>query len=292
MERAHGMRASAHGQILVGLDARGGWERPLDWAVDQAVLEHRGLTIVHAVDSAESLWRDPSGHDVRIGVKEAPAPSQLLLDRARARALARAPELVVHQQLSSGTPRGALSTAAADAHLLVVGSRDRRGPWPLLLDSVGAAISRRPPCPTVIVHADHPGTVHRGVLVGVDDTGASQSALRFAFQQASLRRWPLTVLHVAPEPVLGVSGDDGQEHLHVANAIAGAGEDFPDVRVRAVIDHGDPSGSLLRAAKSMNLVVVGAHHGRAISDVLAGSVVAPVVHRARCPVAVVPSTPR
>jgi nucleotide-binding universal stress UspA family protein len=41
----------------------------------------------------------------------------------------------------------------------------------------------------------------------------------------------------------------------------------------------------------MNLVVLGAHHGPLATDLLRGSVVAPVVQKAPCPVAVVPETP-
>lgn len=281
---------AAPGAVVVGLDGRDHWSRTLDWAVDQAVLEHRPLTVVHAVEAAEELWHDPQGHDTRIGVAAGPAPAQLLLDRARARALARAPGLAVHGVLQSGGTRDVLATAAADAHLLVAGARGHRGPWARLLGSAGTALARRPPCAVVVVHQDHPGRVHSGVVAGVDDTEHSQSALRFAFEQASEHRWPLTVVHVTPQVRPEPRGDrpETRPDLPLATALAGAVEDFPDVPVRTLVEHGDPAGRLLRVGRSANLIVVGAHHGRPISDVLLGSVVRPVVGRAECPVAVVP----
>ncbi|MFC7493569.1 MULTISPECIES: universal stress protein [unclassified Nocardioides] len=290
MSCTHGTH-DGRGAIVVGLDARDTWTRTLDWAVDQALVEKRPLTLVHAVDAAEDLWHDTQGRDTRIGVLPAPSAGQLLLDRARARALERAPRLTVDEVLHSGTPRDVLATAAHDAHLLVIGARNHRGPWVRLFGSTTTAISRRPPCAVVVVRPDHPTRVHSGVLVGVDDTRHSQAALRFAFVQASLHRWPLTVMHVAPEILLTERPDERpEERLHLANALSGTPEDFPDVPLRSVVAYGEPAGCLLDAGRSMNLVVVGAHHGRRMSDVLQGSVVAPLVERARCAVAVVPQT--
>lgn len=276
--------------VVVGLDSRDSWVHALDWAVDQAVLEHRPLTIVHAVQAAEELWHDPEGRDTRIGVTTS-SPAQLLLDQARARALERAPDLTVHELLQSGSARDVLSTAAADAHLLVIGAREHRGAWVRLFGSAGTAIARRPPCAVVVVHHNHPGRVHSGVVAGVDETEHSQSALRFAFEQAAEHRWPLTVVHVTPQvrPGRERRRPDERPDLPLASALSGAAEDFPDVSVRTVVERGDdPAGRLLRAGRSANLIVVGAHHGRPVSDVLHGSVVTPVVSRARCPVAVVP----
>jgi nucleotide-binding universal stress UspA family protein len=291
MEAAPGSMRADHGDIVVGLDTHDGWERPLDWAVDQAVLEGRALTIVHAMDGPESLWRSPGGHETRIGVLDRPAPPQLFLDDARVRALTRAPELIVHEVLHSGGPREVLSATASDAHVLVIGARHRGHMWPRLVGSVSASIARRPPSAVVVVHADPRDDRHDGVLVGVDDTGSSQAALRFAFAQASLHGWPLTVMHVAPETISAGRDAERQqeERLHLANALAGASEDYPDVPVRTVVEQGDPAHCLLAASRATALVVVGAHHGRGISDVLLGSVVVPVVERARCSVAVVPS---
>lgn len=277
--------------VVVGLDVHDGWEQALDWAVDQAVREGRPLTIVHALDGPESIWRNPAGRDTRIGLLDSPAPARLFLDEARARAQARAPELMVHELLHSGGPREVLAEAASEAHLLVLGARHRHRVWPRLVGSVSASTARRPPCAVVVVHTDQAHRDRRGVLVGVDDAGGSRSALLFAFRQASLRGWPLTVMHVAPDPITGPGERLEVERYHLASAIAGASEEFPDVALRTSLQQGDPAIGLLRAGDAMGLVVVGAHHGRAISDLLIGSVVVPVVERSRCAVAVVPNRP-
>jgi nucleotide-binding universal stress UspA family protein len=278
--------------IVVGLDATDAWQATVDWAAEEAVLEGRDITLVHAADATEELWHDTGGRDVRIGVKESPTVPELLLDRARARVGRRAPGVTVHGVLRGGNVRQVLHGAAQDAHLLVVGSRRHRTTWSRLFGTHGSAVARRPPCPVVVVHAGHPGLVHRGVLVGVDDSEHSQQALQFALRQGSLRQLPVTVLHVAPEPVAaGSSLEVVEEQLHLAEAMAGVRETYPDVHIETMLAQGEPAAALLRAGRRMNLIVVGAHHGRTVSDVLLGSVVAPVVERAACPVAVVPDSP-
>jgi nucleotide-binding universal stress UspA family protein len=274
--------------IVVGIDSHDTWQEAVDWAVDQAVRERRDITLVHVADAAEELWRDPAGRETRLGVVQTATASELLLDKARARVAARAPGVPVHAVLLNGGVRNALHSVADDAHLLVVGSRRHRTLWSRLFGTIGSAVVRRPPCPAVVVHSPHPGEIRRGVLVGIDDTEHSQAALRFAFEQASSRQLPLSIVHVAPEPTYDEPTDEPERRLEVAEAVAGMREKYPDVPVRTRVERGDPGPVLLRKARQMHLVVLGAHHHRPVSELLLGSVVAPVVDRATCPVAVVP----
>ncbi|HEU5036605.1 MAG TPA: universal stress protein [Nocardioides sp.] len=276
------------GTIVVGVDTHDTWQDAADWAADQAVLDGRGVTLVHVADTTEEIWHDPAGHDTRIGLAEAVSAPQQVLEQARTRVVARAPHLAVHTVLRGGGVRDALRTVAQDAHLLVLGARRHRTLWSRLAGTVGAGVVRRPPCPAVVVHPTNPVLVHRGVLAAVDDTARSDAVLRFAFRQASQRGLPLTVLHVAPEPTYGPPADDPEEARYLAEVVAGLREVWPDVPAQTVIGRGDPSAGILDAGRRMNLVVLGAHEGRSLADLLLGSVVSPVVERADCPVAVVP----
>jgi nucleotide-binding universal stress UspA family protein len=62
------------------------------------------------------------------------------------------PEVSVTQRVLAGTPRSALLAAAAEAQLLVLGSR---GPGGMRLGSVVRAALRHSPCPVAVVHP-HP----------------------------------------------------------------------------------------------------------------------------------------
>lgn len=283
------------GSVVVGVDGRGDWRRAVDWAVDEAAARRRRLVLVHVVDASEDLWRDPSGHEARIGVPATAPPGRVLLDTARAHAAGRRSDVVVTEQLLRGSVRDALTGAVGERDLLVVGARSREHLRSWLPGSASRSLARRPPCPLVVVptrSGDSPGVLQpgAGVLVGVDDTAAAPDVLRFAFGEASLHGWALTVVHVAPE----LRDDIGRvarleaERLLLAELVAGYTADHPDVAARVLVDHGEPGPTLADGTTAARLVVVGAHRGRALSDVLLGSVVVPVLRRSSCPVAVVP----
>uniref|UniRef100_UPI0025F36893 universal stress protein n=1 Tax=Nocardioides sp. TaxID=35761 RepID=UPI0025F36893 len=86
----------------------------------------------------------------------------------------------------------------------------------------------------------------------------------------------------------GPPEDDPEERRYLAEAVAGLHETYPDVHVQTVVGRGDPAAGILDAGRRMNLIVLGAHEGRSLADLLLGSVVSPVVEQADCPVAVVP----
>lgn len=62
------------------------------------------------------------------------------------------PEVTVLRQVTSGAPRSALLTAAAEAQMLVVGSRVLGGLEGMSLGSVAGALVHHSPCPVAVVH--------------------------------------------------------------------------------------------------------------------------------------------
>lgn len=279
------------GTIVVGVGAHDTWQDAADWAADQAALENRAITLVHVLGPDEQLWHDPQGRDRRIGVPAGPPNSDLVLDQARARVATRQPDVPVRTTLCGGGVRGSLQTTAREARLLVIGSRQHRTLWSVLFGTVATGVVRRPPCPTVVVHSTRRGRTGDGVLVGIDDTEHSLAPLRFAFQQASWRQLPLSIVHVATESLYGLPTDEVEQRLAMAETIAGLSEEHPDVELRTTIARGVPSDALLRAARAMDLVVLGSHHRHPVTELQLGSVVAPVVEQATCPVVVVPDVP-
>ncbi|MCW2848408.1 MAG: UspA domain protein [Marmoricola sp.] len=285
------------GTIVVGVDGSEQSERALTWAVELATAERRSLTLVHAINDVMSAYPQApiaAPGEARDALR---AAGHDLLRQAHAAVGRLDPELVVHEVFRLDDPRAVLLELSRDAHMVVVGSRGRGKVRSLLLGSVGVALVRHAECPVVVHRPGNAGTVCNGVLVGADSSPESLAVLRFAYQQASLRDLPLTVLHcyrdvpalaydryVVPPLVIDVES----ERLGLAESMAGFAEKYPDVRVRTEIINDAPQDAMVKLGERMNLVVIGSHQSGPVSQMLFGMVSVSVVEHAICPVAVLP----
>ncbi|MCW2794499.1 MAG: UspA domain protein [Nocardioides sp.] len=285
------------GSIVVGLDGSPSSTQALDWAIDQAGLEHRPLTLAHGVGPGQTLWLGQSGFDHRLVVTAMREDGQAVLDAAREHVAARAPGIEVHQTLRLADPREALLELAREAAMVVLGSRGRGPVRSLLLGSVSVAVSRHAPCPVVVLRPHNRGAIRQGVLVGADGTASSGTTLEFAYRVASQRHLPLTVMHcfwdlrsitAGPAMVLAGEPDLEAERLLLAESVSGLGEKFPDVHVTTELARGMADDCLVRAAERMDLVVVGRHLHSPVSGLVRGSVASAVLEHAPSIVAVVP----
>jgi nucleotide-binding universal stress UspA family protein len=142
------------------------------------------------------------------------------------------------------------------------------------------------------------------IVVGLDGTDASVSALRWAIEEASLRgavvrainTWSVPVM-ASPVGVLPVSADHDQFESVARAALESwvreglASVPHHDVPVEAWVVEGSPATALLRAARDADLLVVGGKRRGTISGMLLGSVSQQVTHHAVGPVVVVPAEP-
>ena len=147
-----------------------------------------------------------------------------------------------------------------------------------------------------------------GIVVGVDGSDHSRRSLRWAMQEAVLRRVPLTVITVRPNPVRPATtiywgltpplenreAEDlaAQKALQqfvdeVASEIGGTA---PEVTV-SVAD-GNPAEELVRASRDADMLVVGSRGIGGFGKLMLGSVSSQVTHHAECPVLIVPGIRR
>ncbi|MEU9840778.1 universal stress protein [Actinomadura sp. NPDC048032] len=131
------------------------------------------------------------------------------------------------------------------------------------------------------------------VVVGYDGTSESDRALRWAVEEARLRRLPLTVCHAWQWPYpIHFSDREGVaivrrmgEHM-LDHGVALAHELAPGLKVRKRLDTGGPSLALLNQEPDADLLVVGSHPPEERS---VGSTALRVAAQADHPVAVVRS---
>lgn len=141
----------------------------------------------------------------------------------------------------------------------------------------------------------------QGVIVAVDGSPAGKVATDWAARDAALRHVGLTLVHVLPEPMIGMwpepmsiegysSWRDEQGHKILAEA--------RHVAERAIHDHGpiavdqmSCAGStiptLVNLSKDAAMIVVGCRGLGAVKRRLMGSVSTCLVQHAHCPVAVI-----
>ncbi len=138
------------------------------------------------------------------------------------------------------------------------------------------------------------------IVVGVDGSPASESALRWAHDHVAAVGGTIEVVMSWNEhPVLaGISETVGggvpldqveaQSNALLDATISAATPDGSKVTVKRSLVSGPPGDALVAASSGASLLVVGRHSGGALSELL-GSVTAQVVRNAACPTVVVPA---
>lgn len=219
------------------------------------------------------------------------------------------PGVAITTRFVTRSPTRALVKASQRAGMLVLGSRGEGGFSQLLLGSVTWRAVARAVCPVVVVRPDDHGAdlAAGSVLVGIDGSRTSRQALAFALDEASSRRTGLIAVNVwavAHPEGLEVGRDwpvddvtwraqmESDANRILSEALAGTGEQYPDVAVTAKAVHGfNVSQTLLEVAASSRagLVVVGARGRHAFGQLLLGAVGVQMAFHADRPLAVVHS---
>lgn len=144
---------------------------------------------------------------------------------------------------------------------------------------------------------DRGGTAAQGhrIVVGVDGSASSKSALAWAARQAALTGASLEVVAAWGYPVyfgttpVWPSDFDPQSitEQSVAEAVDELRRAYPELDVHTTVEETDASVALLEAAEGADLLVVGSRGHGAFAGMLLGSVSQHCVTHAHCPVVVV-----
>ncbi|QJS99574.1 universal stress protein [Streptomyces asoensis] len=284
--------------ITAGVDGTDESLAALAWAAREAVRRDLGLRVVHA-------WRFQP--NAAADVADRGAQEQWVRDSVRqavATVAERHPALAVTTDVREGGPVETLVAAAADAELLVLGSRGHGAVVGFLLGSVGQQVIAEAARPVVLVRAgDEPSSEVAGHEIVVGQHGEpedSAPALRFAFETAAargagvraVRAWTLPPVFAYSPGSLKLADDAGglepYEKKALADALEPWRERFPDVPVVEHVEMGSAGQVLLSVSGRAQLMVVGRRAHRTAVGARIGSVAHGVLHHADCPVAVVP----
>jgi nucleotide-binding universal stress UspA family protein len=229
------------------------------------------------------------------------AAAQRVLDDAVATLRTSAPDVTITGSLYPGTPTAALLEAAERSKLVVVGSSGLDRVTEFILGSVTQQVVAHAACPVAVVpsqESDEPGIEAGRVVVGIDGSELSVDATHIAFEEASLRRTGLTLLHVWNAPGFDSAGvvvpdtfkleeAHSDELRAMAETVAGLAEKYPDVQVEQRLRQGRPAKALAEATRGAALVVVGSRGHGGFASLMLGSTSRALLHHAYCPVLVV-----
>ncbi|WP_155059925.1 universal stress protein [Streptomyces blattellae] len=284
--------------ITAGVDGTEESLAALAWAAREAVRRGLPLRVVHA-------WRFQPHEAVDAGDAGSQAGwvRKAVAEAART-VIQQHPELDVTTDVLEGGPVDTLTAAAADAEMLVLGSRGHGRVVGFLLGSVGQQVIAGATGPVVLVRAgDEPAAEADGreVVVGQQgDPDDSAAVLRFAFETAAargatvraVRAWTLPPVFSYSPGSLKLLDEAGGLEPYEKKALAAAVQPwrdrFPDVAVAEHVEMGSAGQVLLDVAGQAQLMVVGRRARRSAVGARIGSVAHGVLHHAGCPVAVVP----
>lgn len=137
------------------------------------------------------------------------------------------------------------------------------------------------------------------IVVGVDDSPGAAAALRWAVDEARLRKATLRVVHAWEWPYEGHLGEVANEALESVSFTEAAtkvlssvvqqvlGDQLPDLTVEQHVAEGSPALVLLDAATQADLLVVGSRGRGGFKGLLLGSVSQQCANHASCPVVIV-----
>ncbi|MGX1472086.1 UNVERIFIED_CONTAM: nucleotide-binding universal stress UspA family protein [Streptomyces canus] len=284
--------------ITAGIDGTEESLAALDWAAREAVRRDVALRVIHA-------WRFQPYEGIDAGDRDTQEGwARDAVTEAVRTVTGRHTGLDVSTEVVEGGSVDVLVAAAADAELLVLGSRGHGPVVGFLLGSVGRQVIAEAARPVVLVRAGDQATAEasgREIVVGQEgDPEDSAGVLRFAFETAAargatvraVRAWTLPPVFAYSPGSLKLLDEAGGLEPYEKKALASAlqpwRERFPDVPVVEHIEMGSAGQVLLSVTARAQLMVVGRRARRTAVGARIGSVAHGVLHHADCPVAVVP----
>jgi len=262
--------------IIVGVDGSVISVRALDLAADEAALHATALEIVYAVPDLDEAGPVLASAASRVGHRH--------------------PRLPVVTVPVEGHSAAVLAERGRGAALTVVGCRSLGGFAGTVFGSVSRRLAAHAHGPLLVVRGDSPPHLHNEVLLVLDAENDADTAV-YAIQEAELRNAGLRILrslahrHLAPPPVAHRRSAGTASHLSAGDVLVEPRERRPLVGPETEDAAPSSTRTLLEATRTADLVVVGCRPDRGGRGRQLGFVARTLMHRAHCPVLIVPGGP-
>ncbi|MEV5837619.1 universal stress protein [Nocardia sp. NPDC052112] len=295
-EKSHLLASAA---VVVGVDGSDGSDLAVRWAAEVAAQRSRRLLIVHGLDLLATQSLLGGYHVVPTAVVETIRARGLeTVTAARGLAHDVAPEVEIETEVSDASPARLLIHLSKSAYLVALGATGNAGTFAHLGSTLLAVTSHGHGSIVVVRSTDTEQIRQDGpVVVGIDASPVSESAIAAAFAEASDRKTDLIALHSWSEWHFGEFAGQADSHIDwpgletaedaiLAERLAGWTEKYPDVPVIHKVYQSGPTDRLMESSKSAQLIVVGSRGRGGFTGLLLGSTSSFLVQHAHCPVMV------
>lgn len=186
--------------IVVGVDGSSPARAALTWSMQRAARLGDAVRLVSVVDDEWGVMGARMSDDLR-------RDGQRILEAEMSSARSQHPGVAVEAVLLSGNPMLELAAAGATAGLVVVGTHKTGFVRGRIFGSRSLQLAAASSVPVAIV-PDALSATRKGIVVGVDGSGAALAAVTFAAREAH----DLDTELVLVGAWTGVAGDDASDH--------------------------------------------------------------------------------
>jgi nucleotide-binding universal stress UspA family protein len=288
--------------VVAGVDGSPASLAAARWAAAEASRRRQSVQVLYSTHLPVSGF-PPYGYSAEF-LEYGDIHGRSVLDKVVHEIHSEYPDLEVGTVLTRSDPKRALVDASDGVALTVVGSAGNGRVQEVLLGSVALHVAAHGLSPVAVVPGDL--EPRQGpILVGVDVHAASEAAIGYAFDEASVRGVGLVAVMafdswsrqgLARKPIALDATESPDEHALISEQLAGWVEKYPDVPVREHVFRGRPAESLIgyaghaAPAQQPQLIVVGSRGRGGLTGLMLGSTSHAVIANAACAVVVVRST--
>ena len=291
-DQLRALNGATHGDVVAAVDGSPSSLAAVEWAGAEAERLGRRLHLVYVIDPE-------TRYNPYFTLEQLRGDARRVVTDAADRVRASRPHLPILDHAVVAKPAKALIGGSQGAALLVLGRRGHGALGRLLLGSVSANVAGHATVPTAVVpkNWDLRANTGKPVVVGVDGTPASDTALRYAAQLAAHRDAPLRIVHAwgheptfAVDPALivtQVAAWSQQAQTLLEDAATACRLTFPELTITTEAPHGPVVTSLVSESDQAQALVVGGRQVTRLQAALVGSTTYGVLHQGHVPVVVV-----
>lgn len=273
-------------RVVVGISGTEGAHPAIAWALQFAADTHASLELVHVIDvpwrSTPAAYAEQALLQAEQKLRERVEHSRNLQTRVN-----------IHSTALVGDPNRALvEHAGRDMLVLGTHARERFGGLPFSTRAVRIAARAGGSVVVIPDSGDRPGN---GIVVGLDGSEVSAAALAFAAREAARLGESLKAVHSwhAPRPwsdepiALPAEPEEEEEQRVLSEAMAGLGEDYPDLDITTEVVFARAANALYDSSLGARMLVVGSHGRKGFEKAWLGSTSEEIILAMPCPVAVI-----